>query len=42
VALGSEFASELLASQGVLPTRLDAIGFQFKHPDLERALASLF
>ena len=36
-----EFSSALLASQRVIPTALDADGFQFKYPTLEVALADL-
>jgi uncharacterized protein (TIGR01777 family) len=42
LALGSELVGELLANQGVLPTRLATIGFQFAHPDLQSALGWLF
>ena len=37
--LGRELAHELLfSSQRVLPTRLEASGYRFRHPDLEGAL----
>jgi uncharacterized protein (TIGR01777 family) len=36
IVLG-EFAGEVLASQRVVPTALQASGFQFEHPDLESA-----
>ena len=40
-ALG-EFADEgLLASQRLLPRRLEECGFQFRHPELEPALRAL-
>ncbi len=38
LALG-EFAGELLASQRVLPRRLLASGYRYRHPDLRAALA---
>jgi uncharacterized protein len=42
VAFGSELADEvLLASQRVLPARLDATGYQFQHPGLEAALRAV-
>ena len=40
-ALGSEMAREtLLASQRVRPARLEATGFEFRHPELPGALAA--
>ncbi|MEO5913890.1 MAG: TIGR01777 family oxidoreductase [Luteolibacter sp.] len=36
-----EFSTALLASHRVLPTALDADGFQFRYPTLETALADL-
>jgi uncharacterized protein (TIGR01777 family) len=36
-----EFAAELLTGQRVLPQRLLADGFTFRHPELERALRDL-
>jgi uncharacterized protein len=42
VALGQEMTEEmLLASARVMPDRLQASGFQFKHPDLPEALSSV-
>jgi uncharacterized protein (TIGR01777 family) len=41
VALGRELASEFLGGQRVLPTRLEASGYRFRHPDLEGALRHL-
>ncbi len=39
VALGSEMAEEtLLASQNVVPEKLNEAGFEFRYPDLEGAL----
>ncbi len=38
LALG-EFAADILASQRVLPARLQAAGFHFRHPDLTSAAA---
>lgn len=41
--LGAEFASEvLLASQRVVPGRLQESGFEWEHPGLEPAFASMF
>jgi len=40
-AVLGEFAGEILASQRVLPARLAAAGFAFRHPDLEAAVAWL-
>jgi hypothetical protein len=43
IVLGSEFASEvLLASQRVVPAKLAASGFDWEHPDLVTAFASMF
>ncbi|MEO7836576.1 MAG: TIGR01777 family oxidoreductase [Acidimicrobiales bacterium] len=39
--LGGELAGELLASQRVLPTRLEADGYAFRLPGLEGALRTL-
>lgn len=40
--LGSEFAQEvLLASQRVVPTKLEASGFEFNHPDIHEALKAI-
>jgi NAD dependent epimerase/dehydratase family enzyme len=40
--LGPELASELLlASQRVLPVRLEAVGYRFAHPDLRSALSAV-
>ena len=42
LALGAELVDEaLLASQRVLPEKLESLGFTFEHPELEQALASL-
>jgi uncharacterized protein len=41
LVLGSELAGELLGSQRVLPAKLTATGFEFRHPDLEPALRSV-
>ncbi|HVF74672.1 MAG TPA: TIGR01777 family oxidoreductase [Acidimicrobiales bacterium] len=38
VVLGGEMAASLTASQRVLPTRLEAHGYRFKHPELPAAL----
>ena len=40
MAIG-EFADEILASQRVLPARLTGAGFDFRHPDLDTAVAWL-
>jgi len=41
-ALGPELADQvLLASQRVLPVRLQAVGHRFAHPDLAAALNAL-
>ena len=40
--LGRELASELLASQRVVPARLSQAGFSFLHPTLASGLAALF
>jgi len=40
-AVLGEFAGEILASQRVLPARLAAAGFEFRHPDLDAAVAWL-
>jgi uncharacterized protein len=43
VALGSDLASEMvLAGQRVLPTRLSATGYAFRHADIDAACAALF
>jgi NAD dependent epimerase/dehydratase family enzyme len=40
-AVVGEFADEaVLASQRVLPRRLEAAGFTFTHPDIDSALAA--
>jgi NAD dependent epimerase/dehydratase family enzyme len=36
-----EFAGELLNGQRVLPRRLEADGFAFRHPQLEGALRAV-
>lgn len=42
VALGAELVDEaLLASQRVIPKKLESLGFTFEHPDLDQALAAL-
>ena len=42
MALGAELVDEaLLASQRVLPEKLESLGFTFEHPELEETLASL-
>ena len=41
VVLGRELAREILASQRVLPARLQACGYRFRHPDLEGALRAV-
>ena len=39
VALGRQMADEtVLISQKVLPARLESLGYQFRHTDLEAAL----
>lgn len=40
VALGAEMAASLLASQRVLPARLDAHGYSFRHPTIAEGLAA--
>jgi NAD dependent epimerase/dehydratase family enzyme len=41
--LGSELADALLGdSQRVLPERLLASGYEFRHPDIDEALTALF
>lgn len=40
--LGRQLTQEmLLAGQRVLPAKLQAAGFQFRHPDIDGALADL-
>ena len=42
VRLGSEGAEEMLfGGQRVLPAKLEATGYEFKHPTLDEALAAL-
>ncbi|MDP9071617.1 MAG: TIGR01777 family oxidoreductase [Actinomycetota bacterium] len=41
VVLGREMAAELLGSLRVLPARLEASGYAFRHPELEAALRHL-
>jgi len=41
MALGREMADEMvLASQRVLPERLQASGFSFDHPSVDQAIAA--
>jgi uncharacterized protein (TIGR01777 family) len=40
VVLGREMAASLLASQRVLPDRLEADGFTFRHPTIDEGLAA--
>ena len=39
--LGPELTGEMLASQRVLPTRISADGYTFRHPELEGALRAV-
>lgn len=42
VAVGSDLASEMvLAGQRVLPARLTASGYAFRHPDIDTALSAV-
>jgi NAD dependent epimerase/dehydratase family enzyme len=38
---GREFGHELRGGQRVVPRRAGDLGFQFRHPDLDEALADL-
>lgn len=41
-AATGDFSVELLASRRVVPTRALALGYAFRHPELDAALASIF
>jgi hypothetical protein len=40
--VGSEFAAAIKGGQRVLPRRALELGFEFRHPDLDQALASIY
>ena len=40
--VGSEFAAAIKGGQRVFPKRTQELGYQFRHPDLDEALASIY